>query len=553
MSIFKFIILLISICNFIPLMGQGWVTLKDSVAWGVNVYKDTQDNYIILTAGNIILNFDKVGNFVSEYHIDDFVTKSLFYTSNKEFLLLQTDQSESPNNAIATLLGTDKEIQWEYQLDYLHNPNSSGPQRTRALDAIQNEHGDYFVFGDIEDATQLELDYRPFLIKLNANGEEQWFQTYCNTLPPLEGGFQFSMDIKKSTDGGFVLMTHLNGVLQDTYPGFTKVNAEGEMEWKQYFYHNLMMPQHNGIEHIIETSSSNMVITEAGEIVTAGMSRPNGEYIGIPYLMTLNLDGSLQSFLPLDIPFNQEYYLNIEIKDIQKYGEDFVLLYDGIVGERRSTGIVIVNKEGDILLNKFLKNGHFPNSTKIMVLEEGGFAIIGGGQTLVLIKTDSLGNCYPNTQFSTSDSGLGFYQFDNQSEYADSYLWEFGDGNTDTTSIVSHQYQATGTYEVCLTATNLCDSFTKCKNIEVSEVTDIEVHEWEQGLLVYPNPLYNTDLFVNIPQSTNKPNLMLYNSLGKQLINQHSNSLEVSELEAGIYYLQIQIGEEATTRKIVVY
>ncbi|MFK7908751.1 MAG: PKD domain-containing protein [Chitinophagales bacterium] len=192
-------------------------------------------------------------------------------------------------------------------------------------------------------------------------------------------------------------------------------------------------------------------------------------------------------------------------------------------------------------------------SRKIMVLEEGGFAIIGGGAELVLIKTDNLGNCYPDTQFTAEDTSLGLYQFDNQSQYADSYLWEFGDGNTDTSSTTSHQYQTIGTYEVCLTATNLCDSFTKCENIEVSEVTDIEVHEWEEGLLVYPNPLHNTDLFVNIPQSTDKPNLILYNSLGRQLMNQHSNLLEISELEAGIYYLQIQIGEEATTRKVILY
>ncbi|MEL7250918.1 MAG: peptidylprolyl isomerase [Bacteroidota bacterium] len=42
--------------------------------------------------------------------------------------------------------------------------------------------------------------------------------------------------------------------------------------------------------------------------------------------------------------------------------------------------------------------------------------------------------------------------FSNQSEKAESYLWEFGDGQTSKDSIPEHRYMASGTYTVKLTA-----------------------------------------------------------------------------------------------------
>ncbi|MCB0683229.1 MAG: PKD domain-containing protein, partial [Saprospiraceae bacterium] len=48
----------------------------------------------------------------------------------------------------------------------------------------------------------------------------------------------------------------------------------------------------------------------------------------------------------------------------------------------------------------------------------------------------------------------------NMSTDADSYLWDFGDGETSTESDPSHTYTEDGTYLVSLTATNECGSVT---------------------------------------------------------------------------------------------
>ncbi len=59
----------------------------------------------------------------------------------------------------------------------------------------------------------------------------------------------------------------------------------------------------------------------------------------------------------------------------------------------------------------------------------------------------------PNAGFTFSNAGLAV-SFVNTSAGADSYLWDFGDGQTSTASDPVHTYAAQGIYNVLLTATN---------------------------------------------------------------------------------------------------
>lgn len=58
------------------------------------------------------------------------------------------------------------------------------------------------------------------------------------------------------------------------------------------------------------------------------------------------------------------------------------------------------------------------------------------------------------------------YQFQDQSDTsAQSWLWNFGDGQTSTLQHPVHTFDSSGTYEVCLTVTNACYSETYCTAI----------------------------------------------------------------------------------------
>ncbi len=57
--------------------------------------------------------------------------------------------------------------------------------------------------------------------------------------------------------------------------------------------------------------------------------------------------------------------------------------------------------------------------------------------------------------------------FNNTSQGANTFLWNFGDGNTSTAQNPVHTYAQSGTYTVTLTATNACGSNTSTKTVTV--------------------------------------------------------------------------------------
>jgi PKD repeat protein len=82
----------------------------------------------------------------------------------------------------------------------------------------------------------------------------------------------------------------------------------------------------------------------------------------------------------------------------------------------------------------------------------------------------------PSPDFSFSSLGNGEYQFSNNSQSADSYLWDFGDGETSSESSPVHQYANFGDYTVTLTATNACGSVTLTKMIAVQTPPSAAFH-----------------------------------------------------------------------------
>ncbi|MCH8318708.1 MAG: PKD domain-containing protein [Bacteroidetes bacterium] len=73
----------------------------------------------------------------------------------------------------------------------------------------------------------------------------------------------------------------------------------------------------------------------------------------------------------------------------------------------------------------------------------------------------------PFAIYSYSDSLLNV-TFISLSSNVTAWLWDFGDGNTDSVQNPVHTYADSGTYNVCLTVTDLCGSGTSCTNITVS-------------------------------------------------------------------------------------
>jgi PKD repeat protein/streptogramin lyase len=140
---------------------------------------------------------------------------------------------------------------------------------------------------------------------------------------------------------------------------------------------------------------------------------------------------------------------------------------------------------------------------------------------------------------------------------ADSYLWDFGDGNTSIEMNPDHQYQEAGEYIVSLTGSNgLCGDITFADTISVQAVSAHSIG-FDDLLSVYPNP--STGMFT-IEISNNQQldlDIEIINMLGQVVhsINcedqYFKQQVDLSGNSAGFYILSIRSGMHLKTVKLI--
>lgn len=120
-------------------------------------------------------------------------------------------------------------------------------------------------------------------------------------------------------------------------------------------------------------------------------------------------------------------------------------------------------------------------------------------------------------------------------------IWNFGDGNIDTSNAasVSHQFLADGTYMVSLIAQNDCsaDTFSISITVRFTSINNSKNSE----LSIYPNPT-SDKVYINKSKGTQENIVKIYDAYGKYLgykyIIDHSFSL--SEYAEGLYFIHFE-------------
>ena len=165
-------------------------------------------------------------------------------------------------------------------------------------------------------------------------------------------------------------------------------------------------------------------------------------------------------------------------------------------------------------------------------------------------------NATPTADFSFSLFGLTV-EFTNLSGNATSYAWDFGDGNTSNENNPTHTYATAGTYDVTLNATYLDCTDTETQSITVPLVgfeEPLATHE----IKVFPNP--NAGFFtVDAGLHLHIKKIGIFAANGTcvptdsyRVSGETMRQLDGTELEAGIYFLQIDTGTASITRKILI-
>ncbi|MBN2669564.1 MAG: PKD domain-containing protein, partial [Bacteroidales bacterium] len=151
-------------------------------------------------------------------------------------------------------------------------------------------------------------------------------------------------------------------------------------------------------------------------------------------------------------------------------------------------------------------------------------------------------NMLPTAYFSHSNQGLVVDFIDN-SNLANTYNWNFGDGTTSSEQNPTHNYTNSGTYTATLTVSNDCGSDTYYTTINVTNVgINIQANEdWK----IYPNP---TQSYLNIEGLSlhKKYTVKITDVSGRivlineDLLKTNVLSFDLNHLINGSYFIEIQ-------------
>jgi PKD repeat protein len=141
-----------------------------------------------------------------------------------------------------------------------------------------------------------------------------------------------------------------------------------------------------------------------------------------------------------------------------------------------------------------------------------------------------------NFNYSTEENKVSF---SNQSEYADSYYWSFGDNENSTEINPTHEYEHSGNYEVTLTAKNNCAERKYYANINISILNTNQIET--SNINLYPNP--STGL-IKIEGLKQEADIKVINTIGELILTKHVKGnliedIDISKFAEGFYQILI--------------
>jgi PKD repeat protein len=169
----------------------------------------------------------------------------------------------------------------------------------------------------------------------------------------------------------------------------------------------------------------------------------------------------------------------------------------------------------------------------------------------------------PVANFTSQNTVGKTYKFTNASTPTAcvTYFWDFGVTSTaaDTSVLASptYVYPTAGSYNVCLTVTNL-DGVVNQKCATVNVATGIDDVLFNQNIAIYPNPSTGNVTF-EVPTFEKNLSINVYNILGAEVksIKEEANGMfnknyNFSDLSNGTYIVKITNGNKTATKRLTI-
>ena len=165
----------------------------------------------------------------------------------------------------------------------------------------------------------------------------------------------------------------------------------------------------------------------------------------------------------------------------------------------------------------------------------------------------------PVADFNFSENGFNV-QFIDMSQEANSFYWDFGDGNYSTLQNPLHQYSMAGNYSVKQKVINACGEDSITKQIIVTFVDAVENTSVEVS--IFPNPVYHY-LYINIKNTYIKQQeglIKLYDMTGREVLKTQINIfdgrgeavVDALSFDRGIYILSIKLNDVVYTKRLLI-
>ncbi len=166
-------------------------------------------------------------------------------------------------------------------------------------------------------------------------------------------------------------------------------------------------------------------------------------------------------------------------------------------------------------------------------------------------------NPLPIAMFSIVGDGSSRepFSFIDGSADAVAWFWDFNDGQVSTEKNPSHAYTKDGDYKVKLIVTS--EKGCQAEIIQdIGIVTSAEIN-LANGIKIYPNPVNADKLSITIVDISNKHfELSILNNQGQnmksEILSGSENTISVSDLPVGIYYVQVKSNSVIATKKIII-
>jgi PKD repeat protein len=156
-------------------------------------------------------------------------------------------------------------------------------------------------------------------------------------------------------------------------------------------------------------------------------------------------------------------------------------------------------------------------------------------------------------------NGLTVY-FTDFSQYADSWLWNFGDGSPEVSDqSPTHLFPDNGQYLVRQISFNPCGSDTLIRNVLVNKAVGISENAEMGSLLLFPNPAENIiQLSATLTESGNWV-FSMADVAGKEVMREElsvsggtlQKSTDVSHLNPGVYFIRLSKANMTYTVKFI--